>query len=111
MIIPSETDFAAAFGVVPLEADHVEGYARYEFTGADGEALRLSFHAHERSVQTVWMSRGQAVCTVVHERATALRIVGGAIEVEFLATPDACRTTLEIRVLPELQVRWSSLVV
>jgi hypothetical protein len=48
---------------------------------------------------------------IIPSETAALRIVGGAIEVEFLATPDACRTTLEIRVLPDLRVRWSSLVV
>ena len=109
--IPSENDFLAAFGVEPVEAEPADGYWCYEFTAEDGEGLRFSFNVHERSVQTVWTSRGRPVCTVVHENASAVRVEEGAIRVEFIHEPNECRTTLHVQVFPEVVVRWSSILV
>ena len=109
--IPSENDFLAAFGVEPVEAEPADGYWCYEFTTEDGDALRFSFNAHEHSAQTVWFSRGRPVCTVVHENTSAIRLEEQAIRVEFVQEPSECRTTLSVQVFPELEVRWSSILI
>ena len=111
--VPSETDFLAAFGVVPVDSAPQDGFWSYSFESKDGDAVRLSFNAHERSVQTLWESNGRPVCTVVHENAVHIRInqeAGQAsITVEFAHERDECRTQLRLRVLPELEISWSSL--
>lgn len=108
-IIPASSEFLHAFGVTPVEAKPADGYWCYEFTAEGGDGLRVSFHAHERSVQTVWTSRGRPVCIVVHENACAVRLEEGGIRVEFIHEPNGCRTALDVRVAPALQIRWSSI--
>jgi len=111
--VPSETDFLAAFGVDPVESVPQDGFWCYSFESDSGDAVRLSFNVHERSVQTVWVSNGRTSCTVVHENADQIRINdgdGGAyIFVDFAHKRDECRTQLRLRVLPELEISWSSL--
>ncbi len=110
---PSETDFLAAFAVEPVESAPQDGFWCYSFESEGGDAVRLSFNAHERSVQTVYESNGRAVCTVVHENAEQIRINDEkgevSITVEFAHGRDECRTQLRLRVLPELEISWSSL--
>lgn len=111
--VPSETDFLAAFGVEPVEAAPQDGFWCYSFESDDGSAVRFSFNVHERSVQTVWMSKGRAVCTVVHENADEIRInegVGSAsISATFAHGHDGCRTHLRLQIIPDLEISWSSL--
>lgn len=112
-LAPSETDFLASFGVDPAEALPEDGFWCYLFESDDGDAIRLSFDIHERSVQTVWESKGRVVCTVVHENASEIRINddGGeaSISVDFSHERDECQTQLLVRVLPDLEIKWSSL--
>jgi hypothetical protein len=111
--VPSENDFLAAFGVEPIESAPQDGFWCYSFESDDGNAVRLSFNIHERSVQTVWMFKGRAVCTVVHENADEIRIsneVGAAnISATFAHERDECRTQLRLQIAPDLEINWTSL--
>lgn len=111
--VPSESEFLAAFGVEPVESARQDGFWCYSFGSEDRDAVRFSFNIQERSVQTVWESKGRAVCTVVHENADEIRIndSGGeaSISVDFAYERDECRTQLQLRVLPNLEITWASL--
>lgn len=111
--VPPESDFLAAFGVEPAESAPQDGFWCYLFGSENGDVVRFSFNIQERSVQTVWESKGRAACMVVHENADEIRIndSGGkaSISVDFAHERDECRTQLQLRVLPDLEITWSSL--
>ena len=112
---PTEDDFLVHLGVSPFDASPSDGFWCYRFPSDTGDELQFSFNTHESSVQTVWLAQGRPVCTVVHENARQIRIVGSdgrtSIHVDFLRTDNGLKAELELQVYPRPEIRWSSLVV
>ena len=111
-LTPSEEEFLIALGAEPIESEPMDGYWCYRFLSPTGDAIRLSFNTHEPSVQTVWESNGRPVCTVVHEGVSRIWIEdkdGCTRILASFAEQRDYKVTLEIQVLPELDIQWATL--
>lgn len=103
---PSETDFLTAFGVEPVEAAPEDGYWAYLFDGPGGSHVRLSFNAHEGSVQTACLVGVQQLAVMVSEGAESIEIgEDERIRVVF----SLAGMSLTVTVFPVASVEWASL--
>lgn len=109
MNCPTELEFLESFGVCPIGDDSRDGTWTYEFAGAGGHFMRLSFNTHGASVQTTIFYHGQAVFTVVQEGGESLVIdEDGGIRGEFGVEGQS--VSLAIGFEPNVTVSWSSLI-
>lgn len=109
MKFPSEQDFLEKLGIEPIDSKPEDGYWCYELPSEHVPVLRFSFNVHEGSVQTSWQSGAEVFATVVHEGALELRVTSTSIHVDFEASAESRRTSLELIVVPRLETRWSSI--
>ena len=105
-VTPSELELLEFFESEPLESEPGNGFWCYEFEDSKGITVRLSCDSHAKSVQTVLLTRGEVVSTVVHEGAEQMEIDHNVLRCSFLLKR---ATQLEITVQPRVSVNWTSL--
>lgn len=109
---PDELELLEFFGNEPVEAVPNDGYWMYEVTDSIGATLRFSMSTHERSVQTSVWCAGAELVVVSCEGAYDFHVThdsnGAFLRGSFLS--EANTMVLELRVLPQVSVRWTSLL-
>ena len=107
---PDEVSLLEFFEAEPIIAPQ-EGFWCYEVTDSDETKLRFSFNTFERSVQTTLLKGERELMSICQEGAIRLTQTstssGPMLRGEFQY--ENARSTLEIRVQPEILVRWSTL--
>jgi hypothetical protein len=110
--IPDELSLLEFFESGPKDSEPSDGYWCYEFIDSTGMKLRLSFDAHEASIQTAILKGDQSIATVVQEGATRLFItnseLGQILKGEFNSRNS--HTTLLVELRPIIKVQWSTLM-
>lgn len=103
---PSDLELLEYFESEPVESVPYDGFWSYECTDGDGVTVRLSCNAIAQSIQTDVVVGGRQVVTVVHECAEEIKIEN---DVLFCSFTQGQLTQLEVRVRPNVSVKWSSL--
>ena len=109
--VPDELSFLESFGVEPLESAPEDGYWCYRLADGAGGAVRLSFNVLERSLQTIQEFGGVGKATVSCEGAVSLRLADDGTSLNGECRSEGSRTTLELQVMPHVEVTWATLVV
>lgn len=105
-LIPDELDLLEFFESEPIKSNPNDGFWCYEFTDERGICIRVSWDIFEQSIQTIIISNGEPIETVVHEGAKELRISYSKLEGYFDLGADL---RLVIQLKPKISVQWSGL--
>jgi hypothetical protein len=80
----------------------------YSITDTRGVGLQFSFDEAEGSIQTAILFDGEVLNIVCHEQLLRFRVYGDTLLAECRGVD--FKTTLELKVRPQICVRWSSLM-
>ncbi len=95
-------------GAETLEASPQDGFWLYRFQDGNQVELLLSFDIFEGSIQTQLKFQGKEVITVSHENTVSISVEN---EEKISADFDVPNQyiSLEIHLIPEIKVKWSTL--
>jgi len=107
---PTEYDLISFFGTLPVESQPNEGFWCYRTEKGD-LSLQVSLDMFERSIQTVLEAHGKIIATVSHEGLDWIKIASVNNKETLSATFEGreYKSRMEIKIEPDIEVKWFSL--